>query len=299
MPITHSFDYQKPGTLREALALLARKNAVALAGGTDLIGYLKEELVSPELLVDLKGLKELKRIEHRGGALHIGALVTFAEVIDSKVIGKKLPVLAEISKKVASVGIRNRATLVGNLCSAVPCLDTGPILVAMDALVLVKGKRGSRKIPAEKWFIAPRKTARKPGELVTGISIPLPRGKAAACYLKLGRYRGEDLAQASVFVSIEQSSRGAKARNFRVAFGSVGPVPCRARKIEKALAAGGALIDMVALKKLVPAEISPITDIRASKEYRLHMCQVMLERALAAADGRLNGTGPAYGASLL
>ncbi|MCM2324041.1 MAG: xanthine dehydrogenase family protein subunit M [Oligoflexia bacterium] len=293
MAIQEAFEYAKPKTLREATKLLRKnKGAMVLAGGTDLVGYLKEGFVSPSLVIDIKSLAELKKIEFKGNALHIGALVTFTDILESKVVAKKLPVLREIAEKVASVGIRNRATLVGNICSAVPCLDSGPVLVAMDGVVHVKSTLGARKIPAEKWFLGARKTARKPGELVTGVSIPLPKGKAAGCYLKLGRYQGEDLAQASVFVLMV----GGKKPEFRVAFGSVGPVPSRGRRIEKSLNAGES---ETAARALVGSEIKPITDIRATREYRLHMCEVMLERAVQAARARLTGDGPAYGAAII
>jgi len=294
MSIGATFQYAKPKKVSEVLKLLAKtKGAVVLAGGTDVVGALKEGAITPPLLVDIKGLEELSRIEVKGEALRVGALVTFAEILESKLIQSKFPVLAEIAGKVASVGVRNRATLVGNICSAVPCLDSGPVLVAMGGFVHTRGVRGGRKIPAEKWFVHSRKTSIKPGELVTGISIPLPKEKWGACYIKLGRYRGEDLAQASVFVSLTK-------KQCRVGFGSVAPVPRRAQKLEKVLSGqklDAGLISRV--KALVPTEVTPITDVRATKEYRLHMCGVMLERALRAAEARLLGAGPQYGEDLI
>lgn len=296
MPILNEFEYLKPQSISEALKLLSKhKAAQVLAGGTDLVGNLKEGAGAvPSLVMDIKGLRELKKIEVKSGSLHIGALVTFSEVIDSKVIAQKFPVLCEIAKKVASVGIRNRATLVGNICSAVPCLDSGPVLVAMGGFVHVKSTKGARKIPAEKWFVHARKTSKKPSELVLGISLPLPKSKWGACYVKLGRYQGEDLAQASCFVALDRSLQ------YRVAFGSVAPVPRRAHRVEKILNKKKLSAEVLAqAKNAIPSEISPITDIRATKEYRLHMCQIMMERALGAAQTRLAGQGPAYGVSVI
>jgi len=297
MPIIHDFEYVKVKTLREALqSLKNRKNAMILAGGTDLVGHLKEGAITPSLVVDIKGLKELKKIEIISGRLHIGSLVTFSDLIESKLVAKKLPVLLEIAKNVASPGIRNRATLIGNICSAVPCLDSGPLLVALEGMVHLKGGLVSRKVPAEKWFLQARKTARRPNELVTGVSIPLSQKKSAACYVKLGRYQGEDLAQASVFVQISAE----KTPKYRVAFGSVAPIPKRAHRIERAI--NSRKLDSTVLEEarvLVAAEVNPITDIRATKEYRLHMCEVMLARALVAAQERLQGQGPAYGVKLI
>jgi CO/xanthine dehydrogenase FAD-binding subunit len=123
MAIAHQFDYVKPPTLREAVRLLARygTRARALAGGTDLISLINDSMVAPETVVDIKGIPGLDRIEFKNGILSIGALVTFSDLRDSPIIGKKFPLIREMTGWVASVGIRNRATMVGNLCSAGPC----------------------------------------------------------------------------------------------------------------------------------------------------------------------------------
>jgi len=295
MPLIHDFEYHKPKTVSQALKLLAKfKKATVLAGGTDIIAEIKEEMIAPEALIDIKGLSELSKIEFKNGKLTIGALVTFAEIIESKIINSKFPVLAEVARTVGSVGIRNRATMVGNICSAVPCMDSGPVLSAYEAVIEIRGARGKRKIKIGDFFLGPRKTALKKGELVTGISLPLPDKKHAGCYVKLGRYSGEDLAQASVLII------ALPGKTYRVAFGSVGPTPIRARKIEKLLN-GQELNDVLIekAKSMILQTVTPITDIRATKEYRLQMCQVMFERGIKAAAGRLAGNGPEYGERLI
>jgi len=200
----------------------------------------------------------------------------------------------EISKTVGSVGVRNRATLVGNICSGVPCMDSGPLLRVYNGEVATISKNGERNIPVEDWFISPKQTALKPGEFVTSVSIPFPKEKHAGCYVKLGRYSGEDLAQVSVAILVLEND------NFRISFGAVAPVPIRAGKIENLLN-GNALDDSIIEKavKLIHTEIKPITDIRASKEYRMHMAKVMFERGIKAAVERLYGKGPEYGTSLI
>ena len=295
MPIACEFEYHKPKTLPEALGLLSKygKKASVLAGGTDLLVWLKEDARAPEAVVDVKALKELKTLALEGGALRVGARTTFTELIESSVVREKLPLLWECSKTVASVGVRNRATLAGNICSAVPSLDGAPALLAYEAVVLVEGTKGKREIPIEEWFAGPKKTALKDGELVLGIRIPLPK-KSSACYVKLGRYAGEDLAQVGIGVLALAD------HEYRVAFCAVGPVPRRARKIEAAL--NGRTLSDESLREavaLVETEISPITDIRSSKEYRLRMAKVMLKRGLKAAAARLAGGGPDYGENLL
>ena len=296
MAIAHEFEYVKPGTLREAVKTLARYGTRAriLAGGTDLVTLIAENMLTPDVVVDIKGVPGLDKIEFKNGVLSIGALATFSDLRDSPVVAKKFPVIREMTGWVASVGIRNRATMVGNICSAVPCCDSGPILLVYDAAVLVTGPAGKRKVPLRDWFLGPRKTVLKRGEIATGVAVPLPKKKHAACFVKLRRYEGEDLAQASVTVL------ALAGNSYRISFGSVAPRPIRGERIE-ALLEGQALSDDLIQEavRLVPEEIAPITDIRASKEYRMLMVGVMLERGLRAAVARLAGTGPAYGTSLI
>jgi CO/xanthine dehydrogenase FAD-binding subunit len=291
MPILHDFDYYKPKSVAKAIRLLSKhRGAAILAGGTDIINEIKEDIAEPSALIDIKALSSLKNIAFKDGKLTIGPLVTYSEIIESNVIKKRLPIFIEIAKTVGSKGIRNRATMVGNICSAVPCMDSGPILSVFDATVIVQSAKGKRKILIHKWFLGPRKTARNKSELVTAVEIPIPKKKHAGCYAKLGRYSGEDLAQASVLVIALAD------HSYRAAFGSVGPVPIRAYVIEKMLSGQEPSdISIAQAQKLIPGIVSPITDIRATKEYRLHMCQVMFERALLTAVDRLNGSGPEYG----
>jgi len=282
MPILDGFEYHRPGTFEEALELLEKfkGRAAILNGGTDLVVELKDGRKKPDVVVDIKAIAGLDGITIEKGRALIGAGVTFGAIIQSKELEKRLPLVVEAARTVGSSGLRNRATMVGNICSAVPCLDSGPVLLVLDADVIVRSRRGEHKIPVGRWFLGPRKTALKPGELVTAVSIPFEKKIRGSCFMKLGRYAGEDLAQASVAIA---AMRGAK---YRIAFGAVGPVPLRAKKIE-AFLAGKKLSEKVFSEaaKRVDREISPITDIRASKEYRLHMCRIMLERGLKKAVG--------------
>ncbi len=294
MAIAHHFDYAKPETIAAAVKLLSRPGAMALAGGTDLISLISEDMLKPALLVDVKGLAGLDRIAFKNNVLAIGALATFSDIRDSEVVSKKFPVIREMTGWVASNGIRNRATMVGNLCSAVPCCDSGPVLQVYDASIQVAGLKGRRSIPLTSWFLGPRKTALKKGEVAIGLSIPLPKKKHAACFVKLRRYKGEDLAQASVTVM------ALAGNEYRVSFGSVAPAPIRGFEIEMLL--NGAPLTEDGIRNavaLVPKIISPITDIRSTKEYRMHMVCVMLERGLKAAAARLAGEGPEYGEELI
>ena len=205
-----------------------------------------------------------------------------------------MPLLCETARVVASTAIRNRATVTGNICSAVPSCDAGPVFLVLDAVIRVCGKNGDRTIPIGEWFRAPRETALGADEIVTGIEIPLPSGTHGGCYVKLGRYKGEDLAQASVAVV------ALPGRELRVAFGAVAPTPVRGARIENMLNGkepDGRLLDEAIA--LLPQEISPITDIRAEKEYRIHMAGVMLKRGVETAVSRMEHGEPAYGTGVI
>jgi carbon-monoxide dehydrogenase medium subunit len=296
MTIAQVFDYRRPETLDEAVHLLAghEGTALVLAGGTDLVAWMRDEALSPDLLVDIKEIEDLGGIVDDGDAISIGSLVTFTDLIKSDVINSRLPMMAEMAGTVGSVGIRNRATLVGNICSAVPSCDSGPVLLVYGAVVHAIGESGSRRIPIEAWFQGPRQTALLPGEIVTKVEVPVPPGGHGAGYLRLSRYEGEDLAQACVAIVAPPDHQ------FRVAFGAVAATPVRARRIEALLAGSAVTPELVARAvALVGEEISPITDMRASREYRLRMSEVMLRRGLQAAVERLEGNGPSYGTNLM
>ena len=286
MVITTDFKYFKPKDLEEATVLLSKfgKKAKILAGGTDLIVNLKSETETPEAVIDIKGIAELNEIGFANGNLFIGANVTFSDLLDSEIIRDKFNLLWQASKTVASVGIRNRATLVGNICSAVPSADSSPALLVYEAKVLIRNSEHKKEIPITEWFVGPKKTVLSEDEIVEGISISLPQEKHFGVYKKLGRYDGEDLAQAGIGIM------ALKNLEYRIAFCAVGPIPKRSLKIEKMMN-GKELSDSLIkqVKQIIPDEISPITDIRATKEYRIHMVRVMFERGLKKAVAQLSG----------
>ncbi len=292
MPIAHEFAYLKPASLEDAVALLAEHGdgARVLAGGTDVVALLRDDAIAPEVVVDIKGIDGLADIRIAGDRLFIGPLATFTDLIESKLIREIFPLFYEVAVKVASKGIRNRATIVGNICSAVPSCDAGPALLVYDAQVLILGPNGERTVHIDEWFTGPKKTDLQSGELVIGLEMSSLEQACGGSYVKLGRYRGEDLAQASVAVLISPDYE------YRVAFGAVGPVPVRARKLEAAIKGDEPTDEVLEIaRKFIARETSPITDIRATAEYRAHMLEVMLERGIRAAVARLNGGGSDYG----
>jgi len=200
MPITAKFEYVKPKDMEEALHVfsLYKDKARVLAGGTDLVVHLKEGLARPEVVVDIKALPGLSTLSFKGNTLRVGALATFTDLIESAQVKAKFPVLWEAALTVASTGVRNRATLAGNICSAVPSADAAPALAVYNAVVIVLSLKGERRVPIGDWFTGPKKTALLPGEIVTAVDLELPAGKHGGCYMKLSRYEGEDLAQGGI-----------------------------------------------------------------------------------------------------
>lgn len=286
MAIAHEFDYAKPATLSQALELLNshQTKAKILAGGTDLIVNIKEGMCSPSLLIDIKDLGELCEIKQEAGYICIGAGISFSQILDSELIKQNLPMLWDAAATVASSGIRNRATLAGNIISAVPSLDSGPALLCHEAIVRCASTDGYRDIEICEWFKAPRKSALKDNEVLTQIRIPNPPANSTGIYLKLGRYNGEDLAQAGWGIWISRDYQ------YRIAHCALAPTPKRVPAIEELLK--GKDVDAHQINQaleLVESSIMPITDIRSSREYRIHVSRVMLRRGLKAARDRLNG----------
>jgi carbon-monoxide dehydrogenase medium subunit len=292
--IAKEFEYQRPATLAEATRILAEHpgSVRVLAGGTDLVAWLRDDAIAPDLVVDIKDIPDLRDIRLDGAILHIGSLVTFTGLIESSVIAEHAPLLAEMAETVASPGIRNRATMVGNICSAVPSCDAGPVLLAYDTTVHLTGPDGDRSVDINDWFVGLRKTAKTEDEIVTHLTIDVR--KHGGIYVKLMRYAGEDLAQAAVGIVVHPEL------DYRVAFGAVAPTPFRCAQIEGALNGQELSDDLIAhVVAMVPDEISPITDMRATAEYRTHISKVMVERGLVAAVERLAGHGPAHGTRLI
>ena len=294
MPITCEFSYCKPKRLKDALELLSKPGTKILSGGTDLIVKLKEDVESADALLDIKGINQLQGLKFSKGILSIGALVTFTDLIDSSVAKSKFPLIWEMAQTVASVGVRNRATVAGNICSAVPSADSSSVLQVYDAEIIIESFKGQRRVSINDWFLGPKKTVLQKGEMVIAIEVPLPKGKHGGCYAKLSRYEGEDLAQGGISVLAFSN------KTYRVAFCALGPKPERAYKTENALK--GKLLNPLTIKKAkteILKQVRPITDMRSGKDYRLHMTGIMLNRALNAAFARINGKGPKYGDSVI
>jgi CO/xanthine dehydrogenase FAD-binding subunit len=281
-----AFGYERPASLAEAFELLATHRdggARLLAGGTDLIIRLRDGTFRPEVVIDVKDVAELSSaIARSKGHVRFGALTTMTDIVDDVSVGRDFPALVEAARFVGSVQIRNRATLAGNICNASPAADTAPSLLVYDAVVVVAGASGERRIPIDEWFVRSGVTTLAPGEIVTAIELPLPDGPRGSAFQRRTRRRGHDLASVTLACSIAADGVA------RVAYGSVGPRPVLAVERTGVLADASASPEArgAALDGLLAGATPSPTSMRAGPEYRLAMLRVLGMRAVTAAVGR-------------
>lgn len=271
-----NFVYYKPQTLKECVSLLEEHpDAALLNGGTDLIIQMREGLRIPTDIIDIKNIPDLQGIKVGPDEIFIGGAVTMSQVYDHPELSKLFPYLCDAARSVGSIQIRNRATIAGNLVNASPLADTATPLLCLEAVIHTYGPNGTREIPLNEFFVFVRKTLLEPNEVVTGISFK-PDALDKAVFTKLSRRNEVDLS--TVCCSV-----GRKGGEYRIAFGSVAPTPLRLLDVEAYLK-DKELTDDVRREaaEIARGTVSPISDVRASKEYRLDMVANMLEDALAS-----------------
>jgi carbon-monoxide dehydrogenase medium subunit len=261
-------EYARPASVQEAARLLAdNEGARALAGGQTLINVMKARVASPDVLVDLNALDELRAIDLASdGTLTLGAMVTYSEVIGSAE-ARARPILGEVCAQIADVQVRNRGTIGGNVCSNDPTNHLPPLMVALGATMHVLGAGGERTIPAEEFFLGVYMTAAGPGELLTKISIPAGKSDGFASVV-IGR-------DGTCIVNAAAALDGGAPR---IAIGCVDAVPVllRADSVEEE-----------AVRNAVRgAAFDPPSDVHASADYRRHLAEVLAVRAVAQAVGR-------------
>lgn len=276
----HIREFHSPSTVAEALSLLRRKGAAALAGGTDVAVDCKEEI---EVLVDVTRLG-LNGIRREDGSLFIGATVTMSDLIASEaVLGLADGMLSKAAESFISQQIRNTATLGGNLARSSPAADLPPALLALDAVAVIREAKGKgdpeeRRVPLSGFFTGPGRNVLG-GGLLVGVSIPRPDGRRG-CFLKVGR-TAEDLAIVNAGVSLRAAD--GRCRDVRIALGAVGPTPMRIPEAEAALeglSPSPALLEEAA--RVVREKVRPIDDHRAGAAYRRKVSGVLARRGLEA-----------------
>ncbi len=285
-------DYLCPDSTEAAIAMLAESGGRAklLAGGTDLLVELKHGVGAPEILVDLSRIPELRGIEETGEGLRIGSAATHTEIMESELVRAHAPAMIDAARTVGAVQTRNLGTLGGNLVTCVPSLDSGPVLVALDATVTVAGPGGRRSLSLLEFFVGPRKTALEAGELLVEITIPAARLGKSCVFAKFGLRKGQALALVNVAAAVEVDKSGVLSET-RIALGAVAPTVIRAREAEASL--DGTKPDEESLIKaaeIAAGEAKPITDFRASADYRRELIRALTRRCLdAAVKGATSG----------
>lgn len=281
------FEYFSPDSVEEACQLLVKygSKAKAIAGGTDVLVKMKKELLSPEILVYIGQLPQLKKIEYvPGKGVVIGAGVTHNEVQNSKVLHEKYLSVSEAAHQMANNQVRNLGTIGGNISNAVPSADMPPILIALGTTVKILGSKGERTLPLEDVFAGPNQTVLEHDELITEFVIP-DGSFTGSTYLKFGLRASGALAVVGVAAAVQVEDGFIK--DARIVLGAVSPVPVRAKEAENFLKGKQASEEVFAEAGVIASgECKPISDIRASAEYRKDMVRVFTRRALQKAANK-------------
>lgn len=283
--ILPEFEYLEPKTMEEAISLASQLGlrCKVMAGGTDVIVLMKEKVIKPEYIVDLKNIEGLDALEYTPGqGLRIGSLTKLRTIEKSEVVKENFPAVADAAHYVASTQVRSKGTMAGNICNASPSCDTAPILIALGATVSTEGPAGQSKIDVEKLFTGPKKTVLEQGEIVTEILIPDMKPGQGAAYIKHAYRKAMDLAIVGVAASV--TVKGGKCQDARIALGAVAATPIRAKGAEALLIGKEITDELINEVSVAAAEgCSPISDVRASAEYRKDMIRVFTKRAIKKA----------------
>ena len=273
-------EYARPSTIDEAVSVLAaHEGARALAGGQTLINVMKQRAASPEVLVDLADLDELREIGFSSaGVLEIGAMVTCTQLQGSSEVDVARPILAEVAGTIADVQVRNRGTIGGNVCVSDPTNHFPPLLVALDATFTIRGQAGERTVSADEFFVGVYMTAVGEGELLTTINVPASTGAGDGyAGLTIGAH-GTYIVNAAATVSDDGA---------RVVIGCVAASPVRATAMEERLAGGDYSETAVrAAAEGLAASLDPPSDVHGSADFRRHLAGVSAVRAVQQAAGR-------------
>ena len=290
------FTYHRARSFPEALKLLSehKGDAKILAGGTDLLLQMKRGNVwgrpSPKHLLSLRGLSELDFLEAGENVIRMGANVTHREAELSAMVANELGALSDALRQLASVQIRNVATIAGNICNAAPCADTAAPLMALGANVRIASIANEREVDLKDLFRGPGKVDVKSDEILKEIRIPRPPDSGASAYLRVTRREAMDITIVGAAVYLDRTPDEKRIHEVRIALSTVAPNPVRACEAEEFLT--GALLNEETFRKagsIAQAHVSPRTSFRSTAKYRREMVGVFVRRALLKALERIQG----------
>jgi carbon-monoxide dehydrogenase medium subunit len=282
------FELALPDSVEGCLELLARhgQDAALVAGGTDLLPQMKNGLRKPARVVDLSGVARLRALAGgNGGGLRIGAAVTARTLEQSPAAGGRYRAIAESGALVGSLQVRNLATVGGNLCNAAPSADMAPPLLALDAVAVIAGPKGERRVPLAEFFTGVRKTVLSPNELLVELAVPDPGAGSGGQYLRHTPRRELDIAV--VGVASQLTIANGVCAKARIALAAVAPTPVRAAAAERLLE--GKPVTPDAIERAAAAAVDaarPISDQRGSADFRRHLVRVLTRRTLTTALAR-------------
>jgi len=274
--------YLRPVNLKEALEYLSRNEDIKiLAGGTDLLVKYYERLYEVESWLDLKDIKELKLIEVYDERIEIGAMITHSQLEESEYIKNYFPLLKKAASEVGSPQIRNRGTIGGNIANASPAGDLLPVLMAYDAQFRLASIDKEIILSADEFFIGPKRTILKKGQLLRNIILPIPGDRTYGSWIKIGKRKALSISTISLALVLKFLKDKRTVKDVRACFGSVAPTPVEIKELR------GLMINQKfnslnfnELGQIVAEKISPIDDIRGTKEYRKAVAKEIMINAL-------------------
>jgi len=275
-------EYVAAKTMPEVLRLLKlwKGRAKLIAGGTNVIPDMRAKLLKPAALIDISGLRSLSYIKEAKGRIRIGGLTTIAELASSTTLQKYAPILAQAARQLGNPLVRNRATIAGNLAHASPAADTAVPLLVLEAMVVTQRSDGKgRRIPLDQFFLGPQRTLLRKDEIIKEIFFPKGNSSLQMGYMKLGLRNAMAISVVSAALLVERQE--GICRQVRIGLGSVAPKPRRAYETEKILRGKRISPEIIAACcAQVQKETNPLTDIRATAEYRKSMTPVLLKRLI-------------------
>lgn len=284
----HAITYEAPKSLDQALSLLAAagEKGRVLAGGTDLLIQMRAGIRTPEHIIDAKTIPELQVLSftpHEG--LRLGAAVPCYRIVEDPLVQQHYPGLVEAAGLIGSVQIKSRCSVGGNLCNGSPAADTTPALIALGAVCYVASPRGTRTVAVEDFVVSPGRTVLQPDELLVEFRIPAPQPHSADCYQRFIPRNEMDIAVVGVGASV--TLNGDVCTAARIGLGAVAPTPLFGREASASLV-GKPLTDaaIATAAELAQKIAKPITDMRGTAEYRVHLVGVLTRRVLQVAAAR-------------
>jgi xanthine dehydrogenase FAD-binding subunit len=272
-----------PKTVKDCLDLLSKseRKIQLIAGGTDAIVRMKEGKWLPDVWLNIKGISELRFIKKVDQQIHIGPLTTHTDIVQSEILKGKADVLIDAAREVGAMQIQNMGTIGGNIGTASPAGDTIPALYVLGAVIELSSIDYKRFIPIEEYFIGPGKTVKKEHEMITNIIIHPQEENEISIFQKLGPRKAQSISIVNVAIALTMDKDNRSCIGGKIAFGSVGPTIIRAKKCEAMLSISPLDQDHIQnIAKIAWKEVMPISDIRASAEYRRSMASSLLERGL-------------------